>query len=178
MPEPRDRADLDLRLVSRPCPSCAGATPRLEPTCGACGVQQADHEEMVALVEGVEGAAELLGWTTDEDADLEYHPGAILDHEGEFRASAEALGVDLATAAFHWAEALVDADWIERARRGAAPDTPAARTLGRTASELSERAIRDAEAAEARVRRVRAALWIVSLSALSGLVYGLVRLLT
>jgi len=139
----------------------------------------ADHDEMVALIEGVEGASELLGWTgaTAAEADLEFHPGIVVERESEFRARADELGVDLATAAFHWAEGLVDADWLAAARSGAAPDTPAARARGRTASELSERAIRDAEAAEARVRRVRAAIWVVSVAVAIGIGAVVVKLL-
>ena len=176
---PTDRAALDQTLLSRPCPSCGEQTPRRDPSCSVCGVAHADHEEMVALLEGVEGAADMLGWNQGDDAaDLEHHPGAILRREAEFRARAEELGVDLATAAFHWAEGLVDADWLERARRGAAPDTPAARSMGKVASELSERAIRDAEAAEARVRRVRVAIWVVSLLVLFAAAWGVTRLLT
>jgi hypothetical protein len=134
---------------------------------------------MVALIEGVEGAAQMLGWTgvAETEADLEHHPQGVVQHEPEFRARSEELGVDLATAAFHWAEALVDADWIAKARSGAPPDTPAARVLGSTASELSERAIRDAEAMEARVKRVRTAVLIVSVLGFAGLVWGIVRLL-
>ena len=134
---------------------------------------------MVALIEGVEGAADLLGWTgaTETEADLEFHPHAVARHEQEFRASAEALGVDLATAAFHWAEALVDADWMERARQGAAPETPTARAMGRTASELSERAIRDAEVGEKRVRRVRAVIVMCASVVLAAVVAGVAKLL-
>ncbi|GEM_PF-2896132 len=172
-------ADLDERWRMRACPSCGEPTPRAAVACGSCSVEHADHDEMLALIEGVEGASELLGWAgaRESESDLEFHPGVVMDREPQFRARAEELGVDLATAAFHWAEGLVDADWIEAARAGAAPETPAARALGRTASELSERAIRDAEQAEARVRRVRATLWVGSTLALVAFGAAIAKLL-
>ena len=177
---PQRVAQLDSEWLVRPCPACGRPTPRAATSCVACRIEHPDFDEMVALVEGVEGAAELLGWmgVAETEADLEVHPQAVVQNEPEFRARAAELGVDLATAAFHWAEALVDADWIERARRGAAPNTPAARALGRSASELSERAIRDAELIEKRVRRVRVAVWVGSVGLLGGLGWGIARLLS
>lgn len=172
-------ADLDREWRLRPCPQCGQPTPRADATCGACGVAHVDADEMVALVEGVEGAADLLGWSgaSQTEEDLAYHPAAVMAHEQLFRDRAAELGVDLATAALHWAEGLADADWLDRARRGAAPETPTTRLVGRGASELSERAIRDAEVAERRVRLVRAGLWTVHIVALLLIGAGVVKLL-